>query len=358
MRLPKLIRSPSQLALCIAIAAVCSVLCVKRLNQKPKPPLCEPYINYTDPWFMSEEKVSRDKSTFLLTPLSPLENTGSCVKRHRVTREMVTFVKSAAEHHQRRQLIRETWGSVVYLNGWSFKTLYLVGKAADGSTNAALAEEHSRFNDILQYDGPDGYDTMPYKVVAGMEWASAHLGNEVFYASADDDFLVDLVSFTGRFDKMMKDETTDTVKPPLPVATNPLPDRTPPIMCLFMTGDRECVDRKTKWKILREEWSSTVYPRYCHGGMYVMPMSITAALLQNSYSAPVLRFDDVWITGVLRRRARIGDHLVMNMEAVATHYGESETERSMMDIMAGDWKRSFESMVQNGRNEFCTLELR
>jgi len=70
---------------------------------------------------------------------------------------MVTFVKSKIDYHRRRELLRRTWGSVNYLNGAKFESVYLMGYSSNKHAKALLDEEEARYNDLLQYEGPDDY---------------------------------------------------------------------------------------------------------------------------------------------------------------------------------------------------------
>lgn len=69
---------------------------------------------------------------------------------------MVTFVKSHARNFVRRQNIRRTWGSVIYMDKAKFRTFFVIG-SANGVTQALVDEESKRFGDILQMEEDDGY---------------------------------------------------------------------------------------------------------------------------------------------------------------------------------------------------------
>ena len=69
---------------------------------------------------------------------------------------MVIFVKSATTHHDRRDLIRDTWGSLRHLDGGEFRTIFVVGKS-DQANEAYLEKESRLHNDILQINYADTY---------------------------------------------------------------------------------------------------------------------------------------------------------------------------------------------------------
>ena len=70
---------------------------------------------------------------------------------------MVTFVKSRAENLFQRQIIRRTWGSVSYINGGQFSTLFVVGRSHNKTIQALVAEEFERNKDMILIDEPDDY---------------------------------------------------------------------------------------------------------------------------------------------------------------------------------------------------------
>ena len=70
---------------------------------------------------------------------------------------MVTFVKSRAENIFRRQIIRRTWGSVPYINGGQFSTLFVIGRSHNKTIQAFVAEEYEKNKDMILIDEPDDY---------------------------------------------------------------------------------------------------------------------------------------------------------------------------------------------------------
>ena len=176
---------------------------------------------------------------------------------------------------------------------------------------------------------------MSSKVLAGMQRAAENLEDNVFYASADDDFLVDLEQFTRAFDGELRDIETDRVlkssmvcrKQPCP----PTPSQKPlsPILCMYMRGVGEPVLRFGKWAVACKVCKYRRYPSYCHGGAYAMQVRLVKVLLAEASTAPILRLDDVWIMGILRVRANESNHLVCDMAPVATHYGPQGTRYSL-----------------------------
>ena len=294
-------------------------------------------VNYTLPWFTRVE-TPRKPTRFLLTP-PPLPASRCCPTAVDANRTLVTFIKSSVANRARRDLMRRTWTSVCHANGWRFHAVFVVGRPHNLTTRRQLAAEHRYHGDLLQYDDADGYYNMPTKVLAGMQWAAENLRPGHFYASADDDFFVDVAAFTERYERLAARGLTAGE----------------PIMCLFRRGDWELVDRVDKWKISVQDYPSSIYPRYCHGGMYVMSVAVASRLLAEARRSPVLPFDDVWLTGIVRHRAGIDEQRVIDMEPVAVHYGgkRGRTEEQMQDAVDADWTCSYAKMLANEKNFIC-----
>ena len=70
---------------------------------------------------------------------------------------MVQFVKSSAHSFYRREMLRRSWGSLRFVEGVRFETLFIVGWSNSSRTKRKLIEENEKYGDILQYDGPDDY---------------------------------------------------------------------------------------------------------------------------------------------------------------------------------------------------------
>lgn len=74
-----------------------------------------------------------------------------------VTWHHVVFVKSTAGNYHRRELLRRTWAVLGYVGGARFDTVFLIGRTNEAGIQVLMDEEHQRYGDILQYNGPDEY---------------------------------------------------------------------------------------------------------------------------------------------------------------------------------------------------------
>ncbi|XP_078493792.1 not3 protein [Ciona intestinalis] len=309
---------------------------------------------YTRDYLMLDYVEMRPRNTYIKEPWRLLQGicfNDACGKQKESNWTLVTFIKSKADNFKRRELMRRTWPSINYLNGGRFETVYLMGKTYDPVTTALLDEEQDRYGDILQFDGPDDYDNMPHKVLSGMEWATFNLDKDFLYASADDDFLVNLEVLVENVTAILNVTKWEAVRN----ASNLYDYRERvPLMCMFVKGDAEqpMRVRGLKWYVSYDEYRPMLYPPYCHGGLYVTSVPVATRLWNESRTAPMLRLDDVWITGILRRRMNFSDELVYRMPKLAKHFG-TVNER-VMKTMSKEW----ETMYSGFSNEsLCTCVL-
>ena len=70
---------------------------------------------------------------------------------------MVTFVKSRAGNIFLRHMIRRTWGSLLYVNGGQFSTIFIVGRTKNATIHALVEEEYERNRDLMLIDETDDY---------------------------------------------------------------------------------------------------------------------------------------------------------------------------------------------------------
>ena len=181
---------------------------------------------------------------------------------------------------------------------------------------------------------------MPFKVLAGMEWASRHLTDDMYYASADDDFLIYQNLFAKNMTAIRNEYQNNQTSFP--------------ILCLFKRGVNENAVRirASKWYVTYNEYKRSLYPVYCHGGMYAMSMPVVTQLWNESRTAPMLRLDDVWITGILRKRMNFSDELLYSLPHVTRHFGTvSDLIKTRMDK---EWTK-IKTSLENETTCTCTL---
>jgi len=226
---------------------------------------------------------------------------------------MVQFVKSSAHSFYRREMLRRSWGSLRFVEGVRFETLFIVGWSNSSRTKRKLIEENEKYGDILQYDGPDDYKHIALKTLSGMEWCAKNLNKKWLYSSMDDDFMIHVVK--------ARDAIDDSHKQAIDGNWGEFP-----ILCMFRRGEgeepvREANGLYKKWYINESTFQWHVFPVYCHGGMYSASVQVITDLFEISRVFPDLYLDDVWITGILRQKLGMPDDMIVEPDQdVAIHF--------------------------------------
>uniref|UniRef100_H2Y8Z0 Hexosyltransferase n=1 Tax=Ciona savignyi TaxID=51511 RepID=H2Y8Z0_CIOSA len=264
----------------------------------------------------------------------------NCIKSKNTSWRMVIFVKSSAPNFFRRELLRRTWASLSYVNGGRFDTVFVVANTDVPRLKLLVQEEHSRYGDILHIDASDAYKDVVIKTLVGMKWASSNLDDDVFYASADDDFIIKMDLFA----KNINDNLKQMSKEGWPEF---------PIICGFKRGANEGPVRKGKWFVSKEIYRWTSYPPYCHGGLYATSVRLVKQLYNESLLVPSISLDDVWITGLLRRRLGMPDEMVVKPPAYfglhQNGYAKSES-KNIRGFLKDEWSKIYKQITTN---DYC-----
>jgi len=69
---------------------------------------------------------------------------------------MLFVIKSAVKHGTAREIIRRTWASLSYVEGFQFTSIFVLGQA-NAKQQALIDEEFERYGDLLQLNMSDEY---------------------------------------------------------------------------------------------------------------------------------------------------------------------------------------------------------
>ena len=185
-----------------------------------------------------------------------------------------------------------------------------------------------------------------------MQWSSENLvgrtdgDSELYYSSADDDFMVDPLIFEavvneGRYLRLNRSWPQY------------------PIMCTHskLRYDDVVRDVKNKYYVSKAEYQWPSFPRSCLGGFYTMSVDFAAQLWRFSDKHQPLRLDDVWLTGILRQFLGVPDAMVVQPKKyAATHLtgfrgkGDSEAQ----GFMRAEWAAAYAAVSK--RPHCCCKE--
>nr|CAB3224885.1 lactosylceramide 1,3-N-acetyl-beta-D-glucosaminyltransferase-like [Phallusia mammillata] len=254
-------------------------------------------------------KEPRSLAKFLISP--EISDQDASIKRCKsagnIHWTIVNLIKSTVSNHHRRNVIRSTWGSIQVHLGLQIRNVFVVGKTKHHAIQKKLEEEVKLHNDILQVDFYDDAGSVPEKVLAGMQWSSMHLHPETLYSSMDDDIVVHIPN-------LAKYLIHKFLEPPRCRNEMVFPASRPcyehlPILCVYSYQSKDYPERNwfSKWYTSHEEYSGSTWPKYCRGGMYIVPVKTISELFEISRSMPRIMMDDVWVTGFMRRKMGMGD---------------------------------------------------
>jgi len=200
--------------------------------------------------------------------------------------QVAITVKSAVDHFEHRQAIRDSWASIA--NGEA-TIVFLLGMPTGDSANVVLEQierEADEHEDIVLGQYIDSYTNLTVKALTGLAWRSEHCSKPEFTLSIDDDTYVDLDELLNRHLSRLPD--ADFVE------------------CSERTVVNGKVWREGRWAVPDSVYDAEKYPNYCNGPCYLMPKETSQQLYDVSReTVSDLQADDALITGVLRTKLQI-----------------------------------------------------
>ena len=204
------------------------------------------------------------------------------------------YIHSAVGNFHLRQRIRETWGSSHNYpwTGRTVSTVFVLGTpSAQTNIMSKVQEESDTHGDILMADFEDHYDNLSHKARTTLKYAAGHYFTD-YLLKADDDMFINIFRVLDLLDKYGH--------------------------CLFKGLSKRILcrtwvagpirDKTSKFYITRQEYPNNTYPDFCAGAAVITSPDVGRALYRASFSTSTFRFDDVYVTGMLREQ--IGAKLV------------------------------------------------
>ena len=192
------------------------------------------------------------------------------------------LVQTAPKHFERRQDIRNTWGSIHIYNSAKLRIAFLVGEiepAMGGiQVQHKLREESDQYQDIVQGNFIDTYRNLTYKTVFGLHWMQKHCRNAKFVFKADDDVVINvfrLVDFLQGFENGAK------------ILRNFVYCRK-----FYFGKPRSGLN---KFYTSYSEYEYFRFPVYCHGPAYLMSKDVAVRLYNATQYIPFIWLEDVFI---------------------------------------------------------------
>ncbi|XP_077343801.1 UDP-GlcNAc:betaGal beta-1,3-N-acetylglucosaminyltransferase 7 isoform X1 [Lithobates pipiens] len=192
--------------------------------------------------------------------------------------DLLIVVKSIITQHDRRDVIRKTWGKEKTVNGKKIRTLFLLGTAMKEEERAnyqkLLEFENQIYGDILQWDFLDSFFNLTLKEVNFLKWMTIYCHHVPYIFKGDDDVFVSPINILDFLDG------------------NKIPD-------LFV-GDvlykaHPIRKKDNKYYIPTSLYSKNLYPPYAGGGGFIMAGSLVTKLFKASETLELYPIDDVFL---------------------------------------------------------------
>lgn len=207
---------------------------------------------------------------------------------------LVILIHSYHNHEERRQAIRETWGSVSKGSKWprrdlnvSVRIAYVLGRHFNDSLNNRLRSEAEVHNDIIQGSFIDSYSNLTLKSVLGLRYFSRYCAEAKYYLKTDDDvfinipFWVEILQHTPMYRS---------------------------IMGVFHSHSK--VFRSGRWGVSHKDYPFEYYTPYEMGLAYVIDGGLVGELVNASEYVPPIPIEDAYVTGILGRILNV-THVVL-----------------------------------------------
>ena len=200
---------------------------------------------------------------------------------------MIVLVHSHPSYRGKRQAIRQTWGRPIQAPQqvtWprypsccsGIRLFFVVG--VDGQFEAAIRDEQTQSDDIIQGDFIDSYRNLTLKSLFGLKIVAEMCPNVKYLMKSDDDMFINLPFMIERLGEL---QLKRSIMGPLINFSD-----------VKMTG---------KWAMTDNEFPFPKFPPYLAGSAYVITTDIVVELLVTSDYVPYIFIDDVYVTGILGR---------------------------------------------------------
>ncbi|XP_041694516.1 UDP-GlcNAc:betaGal beta-1,3-N-acetylglucosaminyltransferase 7 [Coregonus clupeaformis] len=192
---------------------------------------------------------------------------------------LLMVIKSIATQHDRREVIRKTWGKEQVVDGKKLKTVFLLGtpsnKAEKANHQKLLEYEDYIYGDILQWDFQDSFFNLTLKETHFLKWFSTFCADVRYIFKGDDDVFVSVANIF----EYLKASTY--------------------VKNLFV-GDvlfkaKPIRKKENKYYIPQALYNKTHYPPYAGGGGFLMDAPLARRLYWASDSLELYPIDDVFL---------------------------------------------------------------
>ncbi|XP_070817168.1 UDP-GlcNAc:betaGal beta-1,3-N-acetylglucosaminyltransferase 7 [Chaetodon trifascialis] len=192
---------------------------------------------------------------------------------------LLMIIKSVATQHDRREVIRKTWGKEQVVDGKRIKTLFLLGQPpneAERVNHQKLVEyENHIYGDILQWDFLDSFFNLTLKETHFLKWFHTYCPNVQYIFKGDDDVFVSVQNIF---------EFLESSKQATDLFVGDVIFKAKPIR-----------KKENKYYIPQTLYNKTYYPPYAGGGGFLMDGKLAKKLHVVADTLELYPIDDVFL---------------------------------------------------------------
>lgn len=201
---------------------------------------------------------------------------------------LLIIICSAVANHKARMAIRNTWANTSNLDllyNSTVKVAFLLGQSDNDTLNNFIIEESLRYNDMLQEKFVDTYNNLTLKSIMMLKWVTSNCKETKFIMKTDDDMFVNIFLL---MKTLQTQKHSDNI-----------------LLGSLICNARPISDPKNKWYMPKYMYPEKVYPNYLSGTGYIMSIDVASKLYQTALTTPLLHLEDVYITGLCAKLAKI-----------------------------------------------------
>ncbi|XP_069841541.1 beta-1,3-galactosyltransferase 4 [Dendropsophus ebraccatus] len=195
---------------------------------------------------------------------------------------LLILVTSAPSHRDRRDAIRQTWGSLSSATASASLTLFMLAVPKSPEERAALMHEAVTHRDIIQTNFTDSYRNLTLKTITGLTWALDKCRGARYVLKTDDDVFVNTVFLT----QFLRAESGLQYMGRVHWRVSP-----------YREPDH-------RHYISPELYAGNYFPPYCSGTGYILSHEAAGLIMEQLRSGPWPTVEDVYV-GILARAAGI-----------------------------------------------------
>lgn len=199
---------------------------------------------------------------------------------------MLAAVYSSPQNSYRRRLIRKSWNRKSLYATTKLKALFFIGTTSDRKVQEKIDKEAFIYNDIVQQDYIDTYYNLSLKASSWIQWSCEYCPQAKFTLKTDDDVIVNVFELVKAMTNLTRSVGKDL--------------RTRTIVGRMWHSSKISREIDSKFGVGFDEYGGEIFPDYTSGCGYVVGNGLVCKLLDATRHVPPFKFEDVWVTGILR----------------------------------------------------------